>query len=116
MKITLKLNKNETDLFNHFKQEIEMNITKLTNFSTYINLAKKYNNTNNIIINNHKNILQAINYDIDEDNNYWIILTNEFIFLDIMIPAIVDLDNNDLYENLSEQEIEIIKCLKNFIN
>jgi hypothetical protein len=116
MKINLKLNKNEMELFSNFKKDMEMNIEKLNNFSTYLNLAKKYNSDDIIIINNHKNILQGINYSSDEDFLYWIIITQDMEFLDIMIPIIANMDNDSIYSNLTENEKEIVKTLKTFLS
>jgi hypothetical protein len=116
MKINLKLNKNETELFSHFKKDIEMNIEKLNNFSTYLNLAKKYNSNDIIIINNHKNILQGINYSSDDDYLYWIILTHDIEFLDVMIPIIYDTNDETIYSNLSDNEIDIFKNIKSYLS
>ena len=50
------------------------------------------------------NILQAVNYDKDESNNYWVVL-------DIGIPLNATIENNRLFENLSIVEIDIISTI-----
>lgn len=102
MKINLHLNKEEKDLFNVIIKEIatkDLNIDKLYNISTYFKTAIKYSDKQ--IINNNQNILQAIKYKQDNYNIFWILLTNDYIFYDIMIPLNIDdiginkLDNNE---------------------
>lgn len=113
--INLILGSSEYDLLNLFDENIDMNSSQLVNFSTYIEQSKKCKNPKNVIT-NHENIIQAINYDSDENNNYWIILDKKFNFMDVGIPLSGDLSNEKLYEDLSSEESEILKSLKDVLN
>ncbi len=117
MKLNIKLNLNqvESNLMSSIGNEIELDSTQLYNLSIYLDLIKKHI-TPKTVINNHKNILQACNYDSDDSNNYWIILDKNFNFTDVCIPMTVDFDNESTYENLTSVEIEIIKSIKDFVN
>ncbi len=113
--IKLTLGSSEYDLLNVLDDITEMNSTQLINFSTYLEQVKKCKNPKNVIT-NHENIIQAVNYDSDDNNNYWIILDKKFNFLDVGIPMSGDLSNDKLYEDLPVEESELIKSLKDVLN
>lgn len=95
--------------------ELNLSLSKLINLSTYIELASKYADSNTVI-NANDVVLQAINYDSDDNNNYWAILTNDFVFMDVAIPLIADLDDEKIYESFSSHETDILKSLKEYLN
>ncbi len=115
LNIKLNLNQVESNLMSSLSTDMfEIDSTQLHNLSTYLELIKKYI-TPKTIINNHNNILQACNYYSDDMNNYWIIINKQFLFTDICIPNSADLNNINIYENLSPSECELIKSIKDFI-
>ena len=85
MRLNISFTDNELSLFgNMCNQDYNLNLCQLNNISTYMDVVKK--NQNNNTINNCNNIFQAIHYDMDEINNYWIVLDNNFMLYDIGIP------------------------------
>jgi hypothetical protein len=102
-------------LVNSLSSEINLSLSKLTHLSTYIDLASKYAEPNTII-NTNDVVLQAINYDSDDNNNYWAILTNDFVFMDVAIPLIANLDDEKIYESFSLNEAKVLKSLKEYLN
>ena len=118
MNITLSLNPDENILMSKIVEATEtltLNSTQFYNLATYLDLTKRYSNPKNII-NNHENILQAYHYDSDDTNNYWVILDKKYNFLDVGIPFTADFDNDKLYENLSFDDMELIKSIKDYLN
>lgn len=102
-------------LINSLPLELDLNLSKLTNLTTYIELANKSSNSNTVI-NANGEVLQAINYDSDDNNNYWAILSNDFVFMDVAIPLVADLDDEKMYEPFSAQEVQVLKSLKEYLN
>lgn len=92
-----------------------LNLVQLNNLTTYIEVSNKYPNVSNVISSNDK-ILQAINYESDDNNNYWIILSNDFLFIDVAVPLIADLSDTKIFDSLPANEAEILKSLKNYLN
>lgn len=91
-------------------KEFNCNISQLNNLSTFLELLRKYPNPKKIV-QNHDNIMMAVNYDIDETRTYWIVLERNFYFLDVGIPL-----NSELaFENMSTIDIELIKTLKEYL-
>ena len=90
---------------------LNLSLSQLINLSTYLDFVDKYPNTINVI-NKVDNIIQALNYDSDEFNNFWIILTNNYMLIDISIPLYADFNNDKIFNNLSLEEVSIIKLLK----
>ena len=92
---------------------------QLHNLSTYLETLRRYKNPKTVI-NNHDNVLQAVNYDSDETTNYWIIIDKNFHFIDIAVPLYrheeLDLSNIELYGNIPEFEVAIIMSIKDFLN
>ena len=112
MKINLSFNKEEKDIFNSIIKECnnkELSIDKLYNISTYLKTAVKY--IDKQIINNNSNIIQAIKYKNDNYNIYWILLTKDYTFYDIMIPLNID---DIIIDKLDNNEKNIIKILLDF--
>ena len=102
-------------LINTLPLELDLNLSQLTNLSTYIEVANKSNDFTTII-NSNNIVLQAINYDSDDNNNYWAILSNDFNFMDVAIPLIADLDDDKIYESFSTGEVQVLKALKEYLN
>ena len=95
---------------------INISIKQLHNLSGYLEQISKIKKQPSTIINEHMNIIQAVNYDKNEVNNFWFILDKNYTFLDIAVPLNTQLDNIELYQNFSDSEIEIIKSIKDFLN
>ncbi len=102
-------------LINSLPSELDLNFSKLTNLTTYIELANKSSDSNTVI-NSNEEVLQAINYDSDDNNNYWAILSSEFVFMDVAIPLIADLDDEKIFEPFSAQECKVLKSIKEYLN
>ena len=102
-------------LVNSLSSDISISLSKLIHLSTYIDLASKYAEPNTVI-NANDIVLQAINYDSDDNNNYWAILTNDFAFMDVAIPLIADLDDDKIYDSFSLIESKVLKSLKEYLN
>lgn len=111
MKLSITINKNDEKLLSDFSNNLNLTFEQLCNFTTYINKIKSYNDGNSLTIKNKKNVLHAINYNLDDNNNYWMILTNNYEFFDIMIPIHLDLNNNEIYNGLKQEVVEIIKII-----
>ena len=109
MEINIKLNKNENEILNVFNNSIQLNIEQLCNMGTFLNKAKQYNDFN--VVKNKKNVLCAINYNLDDNNNYWMVLTKSYEFIDIMIPITLDLNNGKNFEDLKPEVVDIIKTI-----
>jgi hypothetical protein len=110
MKLNLILNEIESSLFGELcDKSYDLLPIQLYNMATYIDVVRKNKNINTI--NSSNDILQAINYDSDENNNYWIILNNNFCLFDMCIPSNASFENNKLFENLSNDEIDILSTI-----
>jgi dolichyl-phosphate-mannose--protein O-mannosyl transferase len=110
MRLNIKLSNTEVSTFSTLvDQEFDLDTTQLNNLATFMDVVKK----NSIIkqYSNSNNILQAVNYDKDESNNYWVVLDINLYFYDIGIPLNAMIENNKLFENLSNDEIDIISTL-----
>jgi len=90
-------------------QDFDIDTTQLNNIATFIDVVNKNNSFETI--KNQNNILQAVNYNKDETNNYWVVLDINLGFYDIGIPLNATIDNNKLFENLSNAEIDIISTI-----
>jgi len=111
MRLNIKLTTTEVASFGTLvDQEFDLDTTQLTNLATFIDVVKKNSTTRQYITNNN-NILQAVNYDNDESNNYWVVLDINLCFYDIGIPLNATIENNKLFENLSNDEIDIISTI-----
>lgn len=102
-------------LINSLPSDLNLNLFKLSNLTNYIDLANKSSNPVTVIDSNDE-IFQAINYDSDDNNNYWLILSKDFVFMDVAIPLIADLDDEKIYEPFTSYEIKILKSLKEYLN
>jgi hypothetical protein len=114
MLLNFDLEKSDEDIY-FSNKEIILSPKQLFNFSTYYVTFK---NIENIIklVNNVNNIIQACIYFSDKNQDYWMILTNEYVFFDICIPHNIDLDNTNVISDLSPYELNIIKELKEYLN
>ena len=113
MNIKLTFNLQEQELFDSLSNDnsLTMTTSQLYNLSVYMDVIKKSKGEKKMI-NNQDNILQACNYDSDDNCKYWVILDRDLNFTDIGIPFNVNLDNEKSFENLPEFESNIIKLIK----
>jgi hypothetical protein len=110
-----EINEATLSLLKSLPSYLNLNLIQFNNLSTYLEVANKYKYLNTVI-NSNNNILQAINYESDDNNNYWIILTNDYYFMDVAIPLVVNLDDNIMFASLSSDEAEILRSLKEYLN
>jgi len=111
MKINVNLSQlNGLNVEPFITKEFNCNISQLNNLSTYLDLLRKYPNPKKMI-QNHDNIMMAVNYDVDETRTYWIILDNNFYFLDVGIP----LNSEPSFENMSELDVGLIKIIREYL-
>lgn len=98
---------------------IELNVTQLIHLSTYLELVDRYQNklSDTLVVNKTfpALILHAVNYDHDDNNNYWAVLSNEFYFMDLSIPHIVNLNDITVSDNMNEKELDIFKSLRDYL-
>ncbi len=113
MDIKLNLNSMEQELFETLADSNSLNMTtsQLYNFSVYMDVVKKSKGIKRMI-NNQNNILQACNYDSDDNCEYWVVLDKNLNFTDIGIPFNLNTDNEKSFENVPEFESNIIKALR----
>lgn len=102
-------------LINSLPSELYLGLSKLSHLSTYLDLATKYNNPITVI-NSNDMVLQAINYDSDDNNNYWAILTKDYVFMDVAIPLVANLDDEKIFESFLTTEVNVLKSLKEYLN
>lgn len=115
MKLNIDFSQLETNVMEPFiGMQFNLSINQLYNFATYMDLLRKYKNPKKII-NSNDTIIQAINYDMDDINNYWIVLDKNFIFMDIGVPHKLSTSDDNLYYNMSEDETNIIKSIREFL-
>ena len=107
----LNLTSSEEELFSSLitSDKLELTSSQLYNFCVFIDVVKKSKDIKKII-KNHNNILQACNYDLDENCEYWVILDKNFNFTDIGIPLNLELDKP--FENIPEFESIMIREIK----
>ena len=108
-------NSNVESLFKLFHSSLNLNLSQLNYLSTYVEVANRYPNAITVIEPDNR-IYQAINYDSDDNNNYWIMLSKDFTFIDVAIPVVADLKNDQVFAGLSEKEVEFLESLKTFYN
>jgi hypothetical protein len=115
MHINLKLNitSSEEELLNSLitSENLELTSSQLYNFCIFIDIIKKSKDIKKTI-KNHNNILQACNYETDENCEYWIILDKNYNFTDIGIPLNLEVDKP--FENIPEFESNIIRDIKKY--
>jgi hypothetical protein len=115
MHINLKLNitSSEEELLNSLitSENLELTSSQLYNFCIFIDVIKKSKDIKKTI-KNHNNILQACNYETDENCEYWIILDKKYNFTDIGIPLNLEVDKP--FENIPEFESNIIRDIKKY--
>ena len=102
-------------LINSIPSELTLNFQMLLHLTTYMDMANRHPNPNTVI-NSTEEVLQAINYDSHDNNNYWAVLTKDYVFMDFAIPLIADLDNENIYEPFSANEARVLKSLKEYLN
>lgn len=115
MKVNIELNLdqiNDSPVLMFLNKDLSLNVNQLYNLSTYLEQVKKAKSIKNFV-SDQDNIMHAINYDLDDVYNYWIILDKNYNLLDVGIPVTADLQNEILYNSLSENDANLVKSLKN---
>jgi hypothetical protein len=107
MKVTLVLNNEQKDILKSLTvSKLELDLDKCYSLTQYIKL---YSDKNKKIIHDANLVLHGHEYDRDETNVYWLVLTNSFDLVDLCIP--LNVDTNYEYSKLSEIEIKIVKLI-----
>jgi len=113
MKVSLSLNSEQKDilrpLVKDMKVDLKLDFDKSAAFCQYYRL---YNNKKTKVIKDVDNILHAHEYDKNELNTFWLVLNKDLVMLDLCIPLNLDLTNQSMLLNLSDDEVKIIKFLK----
>jgi hypothetical protein len=115
MHINLKLNltSSEEELFSSLitSDNLDLTSSQLYNICVFMDVVKKSKDIKKTI-KNHNNILQACNYEVDENCEYWIILDKNFNFTDVGIPLNLEVDKS--FENVPEFESNMIREIKKY--
>lgn len=115
MHIDLKLNLTslEEELFDSLitSDKLDLTSSQLYNFCVFMDVVKKSKEIKKTI-KNHNNILQACNYEVDENCEYWVIIDKNFNFTDIGIPLNIEVDKP--FENIPEFESNMIREIKKY--
>ena len=115
MHIDLKLNftSSEEELFSSLitSDKLDLTSSQLYNFCVFMDVVKKSKDIKKTI-KNHNNILQACNYEVDENCEYWVILDKNFNFSDVGIPLNLEVDKP--FENIPEFESNMIREIKKY--
>ncbi len=115
MYIDLKLNLTslEEELFGLLltNEKLDLTSSQLYNICVFMDVVKKSKDIKKTI-KNHNNILQACNYETDENCEYWVIIDKNYNFTDIGIPLNLDVDKS--FENIPEFESNMIREIKKY--
>jgi hypothetical protein len=113
MKVSLSLNSEQKDILRPLvkdnKTDLKLDFNKCSDFCQYYKL---YNNKKTRVIKDVDYILHAHEYDKNDLNTFWLVLNKDLVMLDLCIPLNLDLNNQSMLLNLSDEEIKIIKLLK----
>jgi hypothetical protein len=90
-------------------KELNMDFNKCFAFCQYYNL---FNNKKTKIVKDADSILHAHEYDKNDSNTFWLVLTKDLVMLDLCIPNNLDMTNQTMLLNLSSDEVKLIKLLK----
>ena len=87
MKVTLVLNNEQKDILKSLTvSKLELDLDKCYSLTQYIKL---YSDKNKKIIHDANLVLHGHEYDRDETNVYWLVLTNSFIGLDNSLASVL---------------------------
>lgn len=110
MKVVLTLNNEQKELLKSFTtSKLELTLDKCHNFTQYYKL---FNDKTKKHINDIENIIHAHEYDRDDQNVYYFVLSTNFDLVDLSVPLNLDLSKTEFFSELSEDEIKIVKLLK----
>jgi hypothetical protein len=109
MKVALSLNNEQKEMLKPIIKDLNMDFNKCSAFCQYYNL---FNNKKNKIVKDIDMILHSHEYDKNDTNAFWLVLTKDLKMLDLCIPSNLDLTNQSMLLNLSSDEVKIIKLLK----
>ncbi len=97
--------------------DVVLSVDQLHNISTYFVQLKKYPNPKYTISDmDTKIVLHAINYENDESNMYWLVLTKNFKFVDLGIPITLDLGSDSVYDRISDVDTNILKDINSVVS
>ena len=109
MKVALLLNNEHKEMLKPIIKDLNMDFNKCSAFCQYYNL---FNNKKTKIVKDSDNILHSHEYDNNDSNTFWLVLTKELVMLDLCIPNNLDMTNQTMLLNLSSDEVKLIKLLK----
>jgi len=102
----------EEELFSSIiLNKLEFTSSQLYNFCVFMDVVKKSKEIKKTI-KNHNSILQACNYDTDDNSEYWVVLDKNLNFSDIGIPINLDLEKS--FDNIPEFESNMIREIKKY--
>ena len=112
MKVALSLNNEHKEklkpiLLSNAK-DIIFDFNKCSAFCQYYNL---FNNKKTKIVKDMDMILHSHEYDKNDTNTFWLVLTKDLTILDLCIPNNIDLTNQMMLLNLSSDEVKIVSRL-----
>ena len=114
MKVPLLLDSDHKEMLKPILKDLAKDLVfdfnKCSTFCQYYNL---FNNKKTKIIKDNDNILHAHEYDKNDNNVFWLILSKDLVMLDLCIPNNLDLTNQSMLLNLTSEEIKMVKILKN---
>jgi hypothetical protein len=109
MKVALSLNTEQKEMLKPIAKDLTMDFNKCSAFCQYYSL---FNNKKIKIVKDVDNILHAHEYDKNDSNTFWLVLTKELVMLDLCIPDNLDMTSQTMLLNLSSDEVKLIKLLK----
>lgn len=109
MKVALMLNTEHKDMLKPIVKDLTMDFNKCSAFCQYYNL---FNNKKTKVIKDIDLILHAHEYDRNDGNTFWLVLTKNLDMLDLCVPSTLDMTNQMMFLNLSSDEVKIVKLLK----
>jgi hypothetical protein len=109
MKVALSLNNEHKEMLKPIlstnAKDITFDFNKCTAFCQYFNL---FNSKKTKVIKDVDMILHSHEYDKNDLNTFWLVLTKDLIMIDLCIPNNLDLTNQTMLLNLSSDEVKIV--------
>jgi len=110
MKVVLSLSSEQKDLLKSIAtSKLELNVDQCYAFTQY---CRQYDVKYKKVARDTDNILHAHEYDKDDANVYWLILSSSFDLIDMCIPLNIDVMQTSNFSELSEEETKIVYTLK----
>jgi len=111
MKVALSLNNEHKEMLKPIAKDMTMDFNKCSAFCQYYNL---FNNKKTKIVKDVDMILHSHEYDKNDLNTFWLVLTKDLTLIDLCIPNNIDLTNQSMLLNLSSDEVKIVSKLLKF--